>query len=183
MISIMRLRVPVSFLAVFILPAQLFAAWDPAKVEAREQATTDALADFVSADSSLERFFDEAHGFAVFPSVGEGAFVVGGAHGKGEVFEQGASIGTAKITEVSVGLSLGGKTFREIIFFKSKAVLDKFKSGSFDFGAKASAIAAEKGAGTKAVWSDDVAVFTMGEKGLMADASVTGQHFKFEPHE
>ena len=158
------------------------AAWDPVKVEARAAAVRTAIVAFYDEDSSLERFFDESHGYAVFPKVGEAAFVIGGAHGKGEVFEQGMSIGTAKITAVTVGLSFGGKTFQEIIFFKSKEALDKFNGGKFTFGAKTSVVAAKDGAGAKAVWSDDIAVFTRGQEGAMVDASIAGQKFKFESH-
>lgn len=158
------------------------AAWDPAKVEAREAAVGETIAEFSGEDSTLGRFFEEAHGYAVFPKVGEAAFVVGGAHGKGEVFEQGNAIGAAKITSVSVGLSFGGKTFQEIIFFKSKAALDKFTGGKFTFGAKTSIVAVKDGAGAKAVWSDDIAVFTRGQTGAMVDASVAGQKFKFEAY-
>lgn len=158
------------------------AAWDPNKVVAHEAAVSETLVEFSNQDPSLARFFDEAYGYAVFPKVGEVAFIIGGQHGKGELFEQGVSIGTAKITAVSVGASLGGQTFQEIIFFKSKDAVDKFKENAFSFSADATAIIAEKGAGTSAVWSDDIAVFTRGQKGAMIDASVSGQRFKFEPN-
>ena len=88
------------------------AAWDPAKVEGRDEATRQALQDFMNSDPSLKRYFDEAYAYAVFPKVGSGAFIVGGTHGKGEVFEQGKVVGEARITAVSVGLSIGGKNGR-----------------------------------------------------------------------
>ncbi len=161
------------------MQGNLYAAWDPAKVEAREQATSQALADFVATDPGLERFFNESYGYAVFPKVGSAAFIVGGAHGKGEVFEQGKVVGEARITAVTVGLSLGGKKFSEIIFFRNKDVLDRFKGGKLDFGAEISAVVSSKGAAASSVWNGDIAVFTRGEKGLMVDASVGGQKFKF----
>ena len=171
-----------SLVAFAAVQVSAVAAWDPAKVEAREAAVGETIAEFSGEDSTLGRFFEEAHGYAVFPKVGEAAFVIGGAHGKGEVFEQGMSIGIAKISAVSVGLSFGGKTFQEIIFFKSKAALDKFTGGKFTFGAKTSIVFVKDGAGAKAVWSDDVAIFARGGTGAMVDASIAGQKFKFEAH-
>ena len=180
---ITRLAVTLCALVAFAaVQGSAVAAWDPAKIEAHEAAARTAIVAFYEDDPSMERFFDEAHGFAVFPKVGEAAFVIGGARGKGEVFEQGMSIGIAKITAVTVGLSFGGKTFQEIIFFKSKEALDTFKSGKFTFGAATSVVAVKKGAGAKAVWSGDIAVFTRGEAGAMVEASVAGQKFKFESH-
>ncbi len=155
------------------------AAWDPAKVEGRDEATRQALQDFMNSDPSLKRYFDEAYAYAVFPKVGSGAFIVGGTHGKGEVFEQGKVVGEARITAVSVGLSIGGKTFSEIIFFRNKDVLERFKSGKLDFGAGVSALAATSGAAATSVWNDDIAVFTRGEEGLMVDASLAGQKFTY----
>ena len=79
--------------------------------------------------------------YAVFPTVGEGAFIVGGAGGKGGVFVHGRQVGEATLAQVSVGFQAGGKAFSEIIFFKDKSALDDFESGHFEFGADASVTA------------------------------------------
>jgi len=177
-----------AFVALVLVQGSALAGWDPAKIEAREAAVSETLAAFYEEDASLDRFFNESAGYVVFPKVGEAAFVVGGAHGKGEAFEQtnmmgvAASIGIAKMTEVSVGLSLGGETFQEIIFFKSKDAFDKFKKGKFTMGADVKAVAVKAGAATKSVWNGDIAAFVRGQKGAIVDASVNGQHLKFEAH-
>lgn len=54
------------------------------------RATIDA---FLNKDPSRQAFFDKAYGFVLFPGVGKGGFDIGGAYGKGEVFEQGRLIG------------------------------------------------------------------------------------------
>ena len=133
------------------------------------------------ADSGLQKFFDTAAGYAVFPSVGKGAVGVGGAYGRGELYEGGKLTGYCTLTQASIGFALGGQKYTELIFFESKAALDRFKSGSFAFAAQASAVALKSGASANAKYADGVAVFTMAEAGLMYEASVGGQKFSFQP--
>src|SRR4030095_13470386 len=75
-------------------------------------------------------FFNKAYGYAVFPTIGKGGFVVGGARGKGRVYEQGKYIGDTTMTQVTAGFQLGGQAYSEIIFFESKAALDQFTQGN-----------------------------------------------------
>ena len=42
-------------------------------------------------------FFDNSYGYAVFPTIGKGGLVVGGAHGNGRVYEQGKYVGDASL--------------------------------------------------------------------------------------
>jgi lipid-binding SYLF domain-containing protein len=82
---------------------------------------------------------------------------------------------------VTIGLQLGGQTYREIIFFKDKTALDSFKRGNYEVAAGASAIAIKEGASKTAAYDNGVAVFTMGTGGLMFEASIGGQKFSYEP--
>ena len=140
-----------------------------------------ALADFTKADPGLQKFFDDSAGYAVFPNVGKGGLIVGGAHGKGLVYEKTNVIGQATMTQASIGAQVGGQTFAQIIFFETPAALNDFKSGKFELSAEASAVAIKEGASAAAKYKEGVAVFTLPKKGLMAQASVGGQKFKFEP--
>jgi lipid-binding SYLF domain-containing protein len=132
-------------------------------------------------DPALTKFFDNAVGYAVFPTVGKGAIGVGGAYGKGELYQSGQMVGYCTLAQASIGLALGGQTYTEIIFFENQAALDKFKSGNFAFAAQASAVALTSGAAANAKYASGVAVFTMGEAGLMYEASIGGQKFTYEP--
>jgi len=145
-------------------------------------------------------FFRHSYGYAVFPTVGEGGFIVGAALGHGRVYVHGHLIGDTTMTEVSAGFQAGGKAFSQIIFFKDKSALDAFKSGSFQFEAGASAVAitagvsasaATNGASTTAsltdhdatnagAWSNGTAVFTVAKGGLMYAATLAGQHFSYK---
>lgn len=135
----------------------------------------------LKSDPGLKKFFDEAAGYAIFPSVGKGAIGVGGAYGKGELYEAGQLEGYCTLTQASIGLALGGQVYTELIFFETRTALDRFKSGNFAFAAQVSAVALKSGASANAKYSDGVAVFTMGESGLMYEASVGGQKFSYKP--
>jgi len=157
--------------------------WQPGSAETDTMTgkVNTAVANFKAADPSLERFFKDAYGYAVYPSVGKGGFWIGGAYGNGEVYEQGHLIGVTSITLVTVGPQIGGQAYSEIIFFRDKQALDTFKAGNFTFNAQVSAVAATAGAAANADYSNGVGVFTLVEGGLMAEATVGGQKFSFTP--
>jgi lipid-binding SYLF domain-containing protein len=140
-----------------------------------------ARSDLLKTDPTMQKFFSESSGYALFPNVGKGGFIVGGAHGKGLVFQQTNVVGQATMSQGSVGAQIGGQTFAEIIFFQTPKALDDFKSGKFEMSAEVSAVAAKEGASAAANYKNGVAVFTLPKKGLMAQASIGGQKFKFEP--
>jgi lipid-binding SYLF domain-containing protein len=152
-------------------------AWDAA-AEKKAQAT---IAEFKRVDPSIQTFFDKSYGYAVFPEITKGAIGIGGARGDGTVFEGGKAIGSTVMSQVTIGLQLGGQTYSEIIFFQNKAALDSFKQGNYEFSANASAIAAKEGASKTAGYDMGVAIFTMGTEGLMFEASIGGQKFSYEP--
>jgi lipid-binding SYLF domain-containing protein len=153
------------------------AGWDPAN----EKRARNTIAEFKKTDPGIDTFFKKAHGYAVFPEITKGAVGIGGAAGDGTVFERGAAIGSSSMTQVTIGLQLGGQTYSEVIFFKDKAALDNFKHGNYEVSANASAIALKEGASKTADYSNGVAIFTMGKGGLMFEASIGGQKFSYEP--
>jgi lipid-binding SYLF domain-containing protein len=146
------------------------------------------------------RFFNNAHAYAVFPTIGKGGFGIGGAYGKGRVYEKGRYIGDTSMTQVTVGLQLGGQGYSQIIFFEDKRALSEFTSGNFEFGAEASAVAITAAAGAKAntagnsagmsggkndaktvgEYHKGMATFTVVKGGLMYEASIGGQKFTYQ---
>ena len=145
-----------------------------------EQEAAMALAKAQKNDSSLVNIFDTAAGYAVFPSVGKGAVGIGGAYGKGVLYERGNAVGYCALTQGSIGFQLGGQSYTEIICFETQQNVETFKQGNFRFGAQASAVAIKSGAGANAKFTNGVAVFTMDEAGLMYEASVGGQKFSYQ---
>ena len=139
------------------------------------------MADFKAEDPTIQRFFDTAEAYVVFPRVVTGALVVGAAHGHGEVYQKRQLIGYADVTQGSVGAQIGGQRFAEVIFFQNESSLVDFKYGTLEFDARATAIAASRGAGTTADYRRGVVIFTLPESGLMAQAAIGGQKFRYTP--
>ena len=138
-----------------------------------------AKAEFIKTDALLSKLFDGAAGYVMFPNVGKGAVGVGGASGNGILYEKGNPVGKAKMSQVSVGFQFGGQAYRELIFFENQAALDRFKKNKLEFSAQASAVAAKSGASANAKYRDGVMIYTQQKGGLMYEASVGGQKFKF----
>lgn len=139
----------------------------------------EAKEDFVEADGLMKNLFANAYGYVIFPNVGKGGMGIGGAAGNGIVYEGGSIIGKAKLTQVSIGFQFGGQAYREVIFFETKADLDRFKENKIEFSAQASAVAATAGASANVNYKDGVMIFTQQKGGLMYEASVGGQKFNY----
>ncbi|MBE0595383.1 MAG: hypothetical protein IH616_23590 [Gemmatimonadales bacterium] len=159
--------------------AGLIVSMQPARAQTNEEVQA-VIQKFKDGDPGMQGWFRDAYGYAVYPSVGKGAIGIGGAHGKGLVYERGALIGKSSLTAVTVGFQLGGQAFSEVIFFKDKAALDDFTRGNFEFEAAASAVALTAGASRDIAYSKGVAVVTATKGGLMYEASIGGQKFSFE---
>jgi len=156
----------------------------PKTTEKQADVKADAMAALDRAkleDPTLTARLNEAAAYAVFPKVGKGAAGVGGAYGRGVLFEHGTMVGYCDLMQATVGAQLGGQSYTEIICFETQAAVDKFKQGDLALDAQASAVAIKSGASRNARYDDGVAVLTSNEKGLMAEASVGGQKFRFQP--
>lgn len=153
--------------------------WDP---EASEK-TNRAINEFQAKNQDMHRYFDQAYGYVVFPTIGKGAIGFGAAHGKGMVFEQGELIGDAKMTQISWGLQWGGQAYSEVIFFETREALESFKENDLEIAAQASAVAITAGASADAAYEKGVVVFTITKGGLMYEASIGGQKFKYFPED
>ena len=138
-----------------------------------------AKAEFLRTDALLKNVFTGAYGYVMLPNVGKGAVGVGGASGNGIVYEQGKIVGKAKMSQVTVGFQFGGQAYRELIFFENKEALDRFKTNKVEFSAQASAVAATAGASANAKYTDGIMIYTQQKGGLMYEASVGGQKFKY----
>lgn len=155
--------------------------------ESREAKTVlsaevqEAVAVMKAKDPSINRFFEKSYGYAVLPKVFKGALLVGGAHGKGEVFEQGKRVGYCSMSQATLGFSFGGEYFREIIFFRDKDDLDIFKTDEYTFSAQVTGVALSAGAAANTDYRAGMAVFITPDTGLMVDVSLGGQKFRYVP--
>jgi|SRR6185437_4082619 lipid-binding SYLF domain-containing protein len=144
------------------------------------QESREAKAAILKADPSMENLFKHSAGYVIFPNVGKGAVGVGGAAGKGTVYQKGTPIGTAQMVQVTVGAQAGGQAYREIIFFENQDELDRFMENKVEFSEQASAIAVKAGAAANTNYRNHVAVFSQEKGGLMVEASLGGQKFTYK---
>lgn len=160
---------------------------------------SDTVALFKNAGASAS-FFGSSYGYAVFPTIGKGGLVIGGAHGSGRVYKQGKYVGDTSMTQVSIGFQAGGQAYSEVIFFQDERSFTEFTSGNFEFSGDVSAVAITAGAsasagtgGTSAgasggkkdattagAYKKGLAVFTIAKGGLMYEAAVAGQKFSYK---
>lgn len=150
------------------------------KADIRDEAAV-TLSKAQRNDPTLGPLLIASQAYAVFPTIGKGAVGIGGAYGKGVLYESGAFTGYCDLSQGSIGFQLGGQAYSEIIAFSSSDAVSLFKSGNFAFDAQATAVALKSGAGANAKYDNGVAVFTMEESGLMFEASIGGQKFGFQP--
>tara|TARA_B100000963_G_scaffold25241_1_gene18900 strand:- start:438 stop:1055 length:618 start_codon:yes stop_codon:yes gene_type:complete len=164
----------------------LLSGWKPRNVLSKKGIKADqktiAALNKLKKISTLKPYFKKAKGYAVFPNIKKVGIGIGGARGKGEVFENDEVIGSTSVTQLSIGLQLGGQAFSQIIFFKEKKDLERFTQSNFEFGASASAALITEGANASGDYSEGVAVFTFSKGGLMYEASIGGQKFTFQKY-
>lgn len=171
-----------------------------AALTARADEYDDTIAIFKSAGQSGS-FFDQSYAYAVFPTVGKGGLGVGAAHGSGRVYVHDKHVGNTTMNQLSVGLQAGGQAFSQIIFLQDQRAFEEFASGNFEFGANVQAVAitaaagasagtggssagasgGKKDAATAGQFHKGMAVFTVAKGGLMYEASLAGQKFKYKP--
>jgi lipid-binding SYLF domain-containing protein len=150
--------------------------WNP---ELKRNAD-DALAKMLEKTPKLKTFKNKAFAYAVFPRITKAGIGIGGAAGRGIVYQNHEVIGSSKLKQASIGLQLGGQQYSEVIFFENKEALDHFTNGNLKFDGQASAVAITEGASLDIAYKDGVAVFTQTKGGLMYEASIGGQHFSYE---
>ena len=176
----MRKSALIAAVLLFLVSPTIFGEFQPDTSNELQLDVAKAIIAVKKSDPGIQKFFDDAAGYAVFPSVGKGAIGVGGAHGKGLVILNDKAIGKTSLSQVTIGLSLGGQKYAQFIFFKDDVALGHFQRGNYEMGAQASAVAVTAGASADADYDSGVAVFTNVAGGLMADASIGGQKFSYE---
>jgi len=191
----MKSNLPIFFVLVFMMTAIL-----PIPVCADSYSDT---IEIYKKSESVQPFFKNAYGYAVFPTIGKGGIGIGGAFGKGKVYKKGNVTGETTLIKMNIGFQLGGQAFSEIIFFEDQRAYEEFTSGNFEFDASASAVAitaaVQAKAGTEGTtagvsagpatgkqapssYRKGMAIFVHTTGGLMYEATIGGQKFNFTPN-
>ncbi len=171
-----------SLLIVPLLAAIAGCSTAPRTTSARKDLKSDAreaLAQMEAQDPGLDSFLRDSYGYAVFPHVGKGGYIVGGGYGRAIVYRHGTPVGYADVTQGSVGLQAGGQSFMQILAFETKEDFERFTAGKFALAANASAVILKTGAAAQTKYTDGVAVFVKPIAGAMVEASVGGEQFTY----
>lgn len=166
----------ISFVLSSTLSAQI-GGWNPEL----ENEAKEALQTMIKKNAKLKSFKNQSYGYAVFPKVTKAGIGVGGAIGNGVVYKKHKVIGTSKLKQASFGLQIGGQQYMEVIFFENQEYFERFINGKLKFDAQASAVVLKEGASVDVAYQEGVAVFTSTKGGVMVEASIGGQHFKYKP--
>ncbi len=183
---LLRATYPAVALAAFAMGRPAPAAAQDADSLKHQADVADAqavIAKFKEKDPGMAEIFDKAAGYAVYPGVTKAGVGIGGARGGGTVYQGGKLIGRSTLTQVNVGLQLGGQVYSEVVFFHNQEALDNFKKGNLKIDAQASAVALKERASVDLPYRNGVAIVTMSKGGLMYEATVGGQKFSYTPTE
>ena len=142
----------------------------------------EAITTLVKADAGLKGIMESAKGYVIFPSVAKGGLGIGAAADTGQLLEKGKAVGETKLRQVSIGFQAGGQSYIELICFEDQTSLDNFKKGNFEFSAQVSAVAVTAGVSKTAKYEKGIMVLTLAKGGLMYEASVGGQKFKYKAY-
>jgi lipid-binding SYLF domain-containing protein len=178
-----KILISVLSFAIAVAATTAFAGWDVDEADEYDEKAQVALTEFKEKDPKVQKFIDQSAGYVVIPTVGKAALGIGGAHGKGVLYEGGVVTAVVSLTQISFGFQGGGQAYSEFIFFEDAATLKNFKHGNFELNAQASAVAITAGASADAEFNGGMAIFTQAKGGLMYEAAVGGQKFKVEAKE
>ena len=167
-------------LAITLVSAAALAAFDQDEANEYDQKAQVALTEFRKSVSKAEELLSSAPGYVVIPTVGKGGIGIGGARGKGVLYENGEVTAVITLSQLSIGFQWGGQAYSEFIIFEDDATLQSFKHGNFELNAQASAVAVTAGASADANFKGGMAILTLAKGGLMYEAAVGGQKFKVE---
>jgi lipid-binding SYLF domain-containing protein len=168
---------------VFLFTSVVIFAQSAQKDDKIIEDSKEAKAEFLEDDPDMQELFSSSHAYIILPNVGKGGLGIGGASGNGVAYEDGEMIGFARMTQLTIGFQAGGQVYSEVVFFEDKKAFDRFRENKIEMSAQVSAVAAASGASLNAKYVDGVAVFTRTKGGLMYEASVGGQQFKFRSND
>lgn len=160
-------------------------ATTPKTPEKRQQLQNEAqntLNVMKSRDARITPLLNSSYAYVIFPKIGKGGVLVGGAYGRGVVYQNGQLIGYAELNQASIGAQLGGQTFSQLILFRDQPALETFKRGGFSSSAAASVVALTTGLASKVDFGrQGTAIIVMPRGGLMGELSLAGQTINYQP--
>ncbi|MGL4249910.1 MAG: beta cell expansion factor BefA [Aeromonas sp.] len=136
-----------------------------------------ALVRLFNEQPSAKLLFDKAYGYAVFDSrkfslmlhTNQGAGVAvnrkNGTHTYMKMFGAGLAAG------------IGGKFYQQVILFEDQARFDAFVTQGWEATSEVGAVAGKESAELTAKYNGGMAIYQIGEKGLLLDANISGSRY------
>jgi lipid-binding SYLF domain-containing protein len=135
------------------------------------------LDEALNAEPGARDLYGRAVGYAVF-TVTKGGFIVSGGGGNGVAVDKANGQRTyMRMGTGGIGLGIGGQRYALVMLFENADRLGKFVAGGWDSSATAEAVAGQEGVAVRSSFIDGVAFYQVTEKGLMAQADVSGTKF------
>jgi lipid-binding SYLF domain-containing protein len=179
MMTLIRTLLTVSLLAT-ALPG-LAGDWEPDPGDKRQVSAAQEIERMLAARPKLQKYFDEAHGFAIFPTVGRIAAGIGIVYGRGLVIEQGQLVGRTNQYKGALGLDFGAQLHGQIIFFQDEEIMNEFKTFGWEFEGRGSAVAVVFGASVDPGYKSRVAIFSRTKGGLMIELAAHLAKYTYRP--
>ncbi|MCE9673156.1 hypothetical protein LY474_35655 [Myxococcus stipitatus] len=129
----------------------------------------------------LRRTRARAYACIVFPSLGQGSAILGGAWGLGEVFVRGHLVGYAALVRATLGVQLGGQTSSEVILLEDREAFEGFKASPTGLALEAVVTLVKAGVAWALGPRGRTSVFVATRGGLWAGASLGVQRVFFVP--
>lgn len=143
-------------------------------IDAHSQQAIDTL---LATNDRAKAQFDESAGYAVFRAAKAG-FLLTGAGGTGVAVNRDSGERTyMRMGSGGVGVGAGVQKYRLVILFQDQERLARFVDGGWDTATSAQAAAGKAGVNATSSFVDGIAVYQLTDKGLMAQADLTGTRF------
>ena len=161
------------------LTVLLAAAWALGGCTAGRMSQAEFDAFRANADATVEEFrtshgetIDNSAGYAVFPFVGKAGAGLSLAFGRGVVYAEGVPIGLTGFNAATLGFSLGGQAYDQIVLLATAEDVEKFTGGRWTGGAHANAVFGPWGIAGDTDFRSGQDLITDDNRGLMYEASL-----------
>jgi len=148
--------------------------------QAKNRVYNKTIRSFMQNNKKITTLVNKSYAYAVFPSVGKGGVVFGGAHGEGRVFRRGMWVANTTMTQYTFGLQVGGQVYSEMIFFMSRDAFKAFQKGGYTSSTQSSFVPFYSGLSGDVNFAKDVYVVTSSGGGFMVEASTGTQEFTYK---
>ena len=136
---------------------------------------------FMKGNEAITNLVYKSYAYVVFPSIGKGGLIFGGAYGEGRAYIKGFWVGDVILEQYTLGLQAGGQQYSEILFFKTKESFEKFQKDGFEDATQSSVVPIYSGISSDVDFAKDVQVFSSSSAGLMLEATTGAQNFTYTP--